>query len=57
MTGKVLVVYASKAGSTAEVADRVGQAFCSENMTVDVRRAREVKKLDDYQGERRPVRG
>jgi menaquinone-dependent protoporphyrinogen oxidase len=46
--GKILVAYASKAGSTGEVAEAVGQALCAGGVAVDVKPAREVADLDGY---------
>jgi len=45
---KVLVAYASKCGSTGEVAQAIAQELCSQGMTVDVRRVSEVKDVSEY---------
>ncbi|GIK75803.1 MAG: flavodoxin [Chloroflexota bacterium] len=45
---KVLVAYASKAGSTGEVAQAIAQELCAQGLTVDVRRVREVKDVSEY---------
>ena len=47
--GKVLVAYATMCGSTAEVAQRLGEVCCSlGNAGVDVRPAADVHSLDGY---------
>jgi menaquinone-dependent protoporphyrinogen oxidase len=45
---RVLVAYASKAGSTAEVAGAIGKRLADTGLTVDVRRAKNVRSLDGY---------
>jgi menaquinone-dependent protoporphyrinogen oxidase len=45
---KVLVAYASKCGSTGEVAQAIAQELCARGMTVDVRRVSEVKDAAEY---------
>jgi menaquinone-dependent protoporphyrinogen oxidase len=45
---KVLVVYASKYGSTAEIARAIGAALAADGVPVDVRAARDVSSLDGY---------
>ena len=45
---RVLVVYASKAGSTAEVAGAIGKRLADTGLAVDVRRARNVRSVDGY---------
>jgi menaquinone-dependent protoporphyrinogen oxidase len=46
--GKILVAYASKAGSTGEVAEAIGQMLCEGGASVDVRLAKEVSDLSPY---------
>ena len=45
---KVLVAYASKCGSTGEVAQAIAQSLCAQGMTVDVRRVDEVSNVAGY---------
>lgn len=45
---KVLVAYASKCGSTGEVAQAIAQTLCERGMTVDVRRVDEVSDVEAY---------
>jgi menaquinone-dependent protoporphyrinogen oxidase len=44
----VLVAYASKYGSTGEVAHAIADQFCAQGMRADVRRVEEVTNLDAY---------
>jgi menaquinone-dependent protoporphyrinogen oxidase len=44
----VLIAYASKYGSTREVAQRIGDVFNEEGMAADVRDVKKVKKMDGY---------
>ncbi len=46
--GRILVAYASKCGSTGEVAAAVGQVLCAAGAEVDVLRAQQVKDLSPY---------
>jgi len=48
MEGKILVAYATKYGSTQEVAEAVAQALREQGQAVDLRRARDVRSLDEY---------
>jgi menaquinone-dependent protoporphyrinogen oxidase len=48
MTGKVLVIYATRAGSTAEVAQAIGEVLRSKGENVDVAPVKEVKDLSPY---------
>lgn len=45
---KVLVAYASRCGSTAEVAQAIGQELCSRGQTAEVCSVEEVKDLGSY---------
>ncbi|HHY89113.1 MAG TPA: flavodoxin [Chloroflexi bacterium] len=45
----VLITYATKAGSTAEVADVIGQTLAARGFQVDVRPVRDNPSLDGYQ--------
>ena len=46
--GRVLLAYASKAGSTAEVAAFVARKIADTGLAVDLRRTRSVRSLDGY---------
>src|SRR5438093_1491895 len=46
--GKMLVVYASMFGSTAQVAVTIGEELCKDGYVVDVRLPSHVKSLDGY---------
>lgn len=48
MEGKVLVAYATKHGSTGEIAEAIGDELRAGGLTVDVRPVAEVKSLDGY---------
>jgi menaquinone-dependent protoporphyrinogen oxidase len=50
MEKKVLVTYASKAGSTAEVAQAIGEVLRGKGLAVDVKQIAHVKDLNGYQG-------
>ncbi len=45
---KILVAYASRAGSTGEVAETTGQVLCEAGAAVDVRLAKDVTDLSPY---------
>ncbi|MHC1781196.1 MAG: flavodoxin domain-containing protein [Anaerolineaceae bacterium] len=47
--GKVLVVYASKAGSTAEVAQAIAETLRAKGLTVDVSQVKHAVDLSGYQ--------
>jgi len=46
---KVLIAYASKAGSTGEVAGVIGEELSAKGMSVDVLQLKQVKDLRSYQ--------
>lgn len=48
MSKKVLVAYASKAGSTAEVAEAIAETLSKKGLEVDVRQVKNVKDLGQY---------
>jgi len=48
MSKKILIAYASKCGSTGEMAQAIGQELCAAGAAVDVRRVQDVKNLDGY---------
>jgi len=48
MTGKILVAYATRAGSTAEVAQAIAEVLRGQGNTVDVMPVKEVKDLSPY---------
>jgi len=49
MNNRILVTYASRAGSTAGVAEAIGQTLVEKGMQVDVLPMTEVKDLSPYQ--------
>lgn len=48
MTRRILIAYASKYGSTEEIARRVGEELRSAGLGVDVRPAEQVVSIDGY---------
>jgi menaquinone-dependent protoporphyrinogen oxidase len=48
MENRILVAYASKCGSTGEVAAAVGKVLCEAGAAVDVKRVQEVGNLSGY---------
>ncbi len=49
MSDKVLVAYASKHGSTAEIAKKIGEVLAGAGLDVEVQPVKKVKALDPYQ--------
>lgn len=49
MTDRILITYASRAGSTAGVAETIGQTLAESGMQVDVRSVQDVGELTPYQ--------
>ncbi len=45
---KILIAYASKCGSTGEVAQAIGQSLCAQGAAVEVRPVKGVTSLDGY---------
>ncbi|NOR83874.1 MAG: flavodoxin [Ardenticatenales bacterium] len=45
---RILVAYASRAGSTGEVAQAIAEVLCQENLAVDLRLARDVADVSAY---------
>jgi menaquinone-dependent protoporphyrinogen oxidase len=48
MSNKVLVAYASKYGSTAGVAQKIGEVISSQNLSVEVKPIQDVTSLEGY---------
>ncbi len=48
MNEKVLIVYATKQGSTTEVAQKIGDTLSEKGIDVDVKTAQEVTSLNGY---------
>ena len=46
--GKVLVAYGSKYGSTAEIAEKIGQVFKNAGIGTEVLDVRKVRSLKEY---------
>jgi menaquinone-dependent protoporphyrinogen oxidase len=49
MKQRVLVAYASRAGSTAQIAQAIGQQLCAMGWDADVQEVQAVRNLDDFQ--------
>mgnify|MGYP000943488873 CR=1 FL=1 len=49
MNQRVLIAYASKAGSTAEIASRIGETLSGHNLQVDVMPIKKVADITPYQ--------
>ena len=45
---KILVAYASESGTTAEVAEAIGEVLCQEGDTVETKWVKNVNDLDNY---------
>lgn len=50
MKTRVLVAYASKYGSTQEVAETIATTLRENDLVVELKLVREVKTLDEYTG-------
>ncbi len=50
MAPKILVAYATRAGSTAEVADAIGKKLAAGGAIVDVKPIKKVQSIDGYLG-------
>ncbi len=48
MSDKILIAYATAAGSTGEIAEAIGQAMRDGGATVDVRPAKDVADVSEY---------
>ena len=48
MSDSILVAYATRYGSTQEVAEQIAATLCECGLQVDLRPAREVRTLDEY---------
>src|SRR5690349_16479148 len=48
MSNKILITYASRAGSTAGVAEAIGKTFAEQGIEVDVCPMQEVQDLSPY---------
>ena len=49
MNAKILITYATRCGSTAEVAAAIGKVFCERGASVDVLPLKDVKSIESYQ--------
>jgi menaquinone-dependent protoporphyrinogen oxidase len=50
MSNRILVTYASRTGSTAEIAEAIGKTLSQNGAEVDLRPLQEVKDLSPYSG-------
>jgi menaquinone-dependent protoporphyrinogen oxidase len=48
MGDRILIAYASKCGSTGEVAEAIGKVLCQSGAAVDVKRVQDVRDLTPY---------
>jgi menaquinone-dependent protoporphyrinogen oxidase len=49
MTSQILIAYGSKHGSTAEIAEKIGQVLRESGHAVDVLPIKKIKQIDQYQ--------
>jgi menaquinone-dependent protoporphyrinogen oxidase len=49
MTQKILVTYATRTGSTAEIANAIGQTLATRGFNVEVKPVKNISSLDEYQ--------
>ncbi len=49
MTEKTLIIYATRAGSTAEIATAVGQTLAASGLNIEVKPVKQVASLTGYQ--------
>jgi menaquinone-dependent protoporphyrinogen oxidase len=49
MPGKILIAYASKCGSTAEISQKIGEVLSTHNLRVDVKPVGEITDIRGYQ--------
>jgi menaquinone-dependent protoporphyrinogen oxidase len=50
MTKKLLIAYASKCGSTAEIAKSMGKVLLEKGFEVDILPVNQVKTMEGYDG-------
>ncbi len=50
MSKKYLIAYGTAAGSTAEVAEAIGEEMRQSGMTVDVQPVEEIRDISEYDG-------
>ena len=48
MNNRILITYATRTGSTAEVADAIGEVLASRGFVVDIKPMKEKPSLDRY---------
>lgn len=49
MSSKILIAYASKCGSTAEISQKIGEVLSTHNLRVDVKPVGEITDISEYQ--------